>query len=274
LSPPLLGRDSVDDFMFNTKRGFCEHYAAAFVVLMRAAQIPARVVTGYQGGYFNPTGDYLLVRQSDAHAWAEIWLEGRGWVRVDPTAAVSPARVEIDAGAAAGASAPWYQARWIRTLRNEFDVVNRGWNSLIVQFNTLRQQNLLNQLGIESADYATLTCFLVGTTSLLLFATALWMMRTPYRRSDPLDSAYARFCAKLARAGLPRAPAEGPQSYAKRLREMTRQSPDGNIRVQSLLADYVSLRYACALPSSESVAAFARAVRGLRIDRYPSAPAG
>ncbi|HEX6736559.1 MAG TPA: DUF3488 and transglutaminase-like domain-containing protein, partial [Azonexus sp.] len=94
LQPPLLGENSVDDFLFTTRRGFCEHYAAAFVVLMRAAGVPARVVTGYQGGERNPVDGYLVVRQSDAHAWAEVWLADRGWVRVDPTAAVSPARIE------------------------------------------------------------------------------------------------------------------------------------------------------------------------------------
>jgi len=272
LSPPLLGRDSVDDFMFSTRRGFCEHYAAAFVFLMRAAQIPARVVTGYQGGYFNSTGDYLLVRQSDAHAWAEVWFEGRGWVRVDPTAAVSPARVEIDAATAAGASAPWYQAKWLRTLRNQFDLINRGWNSFIVQFNTLRQQNLLSAFGIEKADYATLTWILVGSTSLLLFATALWIMRSPRRRIDALDAAYARFCAKLARAGAARAAVEGPQTYAQRIEKMTGLPLERNQRVQALLADYVSLRYGSALPSSEAVAAFTRAVRRLRLGRLAGSP--
>lgn len=272
LSPPLLGRDSIDDFLFSTKRGFCEHYAAAFVFLMRAAQIPARVVTGYQGGYFNPTGNYLLVRQSDAHAWAEVWLEGRGWMRVDPTAAVSPARVELDGASAAGASAPWYQSSWIRGLRNQFDLINRGWNSFIVQFNTLRQQNLLAAFGIENADYATLIWILVATTSLLLFATALWIMRTPRRRVDALDAAYDRFCAKLARAGLARVPAEGPQTYAARLEKLTGLPPERNQRVQALLTDYVCLRYACTLPSGEAVAAFARAVRALRLRRPVVSP--
>ena len=114
LKPPLLGRDSVDDFLFDTQQGFCEHYASAFVVLMRAAGIPARVVTGYQGGWWNELGNYLLVRNSDAHAWAEVWMAGRGWVRVDPTAAVSPARMTLGAAAAAGERRDWYQSDWLR----------------------------------------------------------------------------------------------------------------------------------------------------------------
>ena len=94
MQPPRLGDDAVDEFLFATRKGFCEHYASAFTFVMRAAGVPARVVTGYQGGEFNPLGGYLLVRQSDAHAWSEIWLDDRGWVRVDPTAAVAPERIE------------------------------------------------------------------------------------------------------------------------------------------------------------------------------------
>ncbi|RTK99023.1 MAG: transglutaminase domain-containing protein, partial [Neisseriaceae bacterium] len=100
LQPPLLGSDSVDDFLFNSRRGFCEHYASSFVFLMRAAGVPARVVTGYMGGELNPVGGYLIVRQSDAHAWAEVWLGNAGWQRVDPTAAVAPARVQQDLASA------------------------------------------------------------------------------------------------------------------------------------------------------------------------------
>ncbi len=100
LSPPPLGINEVDDFLFGTRKGFCEHFASSFVFLMRAAGIPARVVTGYQGGEYNDLGNYYIVRQSDAHAWAEVWLRGRGWVRVDPTAAIAPARVELGMAAA------------------------------------------------------------------------------------------------------------------------------------------------------------------------------
>jgi transglutaminase-like putative cysteine protease len=116
LNPPLLGRDSIDDFLFSTQKGFCEHFASAFVVLMRAAGIPARVVTGFQGGTWNAAGGYLLVRNSDAHAWAEIWRPERGWVRVDPTAAVSPVRIEL--GAAAGVEPGAVAARDPRSARS------------------------------------------------------------------------------------------------------------------------------------------------------------
>jgi hypothetical protein len=261
LNAPLLGRDSVDDFLFGTKRGFCEHFSSAFTFLMRAAGIPARVVTGYQGGYFNRTGNYLLVRQSDAHAWAEVWLHGRGWVRMDPTSAVSPQRVELGALAAAGASAPWYQTDWLLGLRNQFDLVNRAWNDVIVQFNSLRQQSLLTPFGIDKADYTNLVAVLIGSSTLLLALFAWWTLRSPWITLDPLDAAYARLCRKLARAGAMRAAAEGPRSFAQRIAATKLNSPT----IAELLDQYVNLRYACALPAVSAVHAFARRVGALRV---------
>ena len=265
LSPPGLGRDSIDDFLFTTQRGFCEHYAAAFVFLMRAAGIPARVVTGYQGGFFNAIGNYLLVRQSDAHAWSEVWLESRGWVRVDPTAAVSPQRIEFGAQAAAGDTSPWYQAGWVLGMRNQLDLINRGWNSIVVQFNALRQQSLLTPFGVDKADFAALTWVLIGSSSVLLCLIALWVMRTPRREIDPLDAAYAALCVKLARAGIRHEPTEGAHTYAQRLQDLHTLAGQPVRQAQALLGQYVSLRYAHALPAADAVAAFARAVRGLRV---------
>ena len=261
LNAPLLGRDSVDDFLFDTKRGFCEHYASAFTFLMRAAGIPARVVTGYQGGYFNRFGNYWVVRQSDAHAWSEVWLAGRGWVRVDPTAAVSPQRVQIGAGAAAGASAPWYQANWLLEWRNRLDLVNRFWNDAIIQFNALRQQSLLAPFGISRAEYPQLMLAMLAAGSLLLGLFAWWVMRTPTPPGDALDAAFAKFCRKLARAGVPRAPSDGPITLARRA-EARLPAPQA---AQRLLADYVGLRYACALPAPERIQTFTRAVAALRL---------
>ena len=257
----------MDDFLFGEKRGFCEHFSSAFTFLMRAAGIPARVVTGYQGGFFNDVGDYLVVRQSDAHAWSEVWLEGRGWVRVDPTAAVSPARVELGAGAAAAAGTRWYQAGWLRALRNQFDLVNRVWNDAIVQFNALRQQSLLTPFGIDKADYGNLMAVLIGTSSLLLGLFAWWTLRAPRGPADPLDAAYVRLCAKLARAGTARTPAEGPQAYAQRLSAAGLRSTP----LHALIGAYVELRYACAAPAPEAVRRFARGVAALRVHAAASA---
>ena len=263
LAPPELGRDSVDDFLFETRRGFCQHFASSYTFLMRAAGIPARVVTGYQGGYFNTLGNYLLVRQSDAHAWAEVWLNGQGWVRVDPTGAVSPQRVQLGAKAAAGASAQWYQSDWLVGLRNQFDLVNRGWNSLVVQFNELRQQSLLTPFGIAKADYYDLVGVLIGTSTLLLALYSWWVLRRPREPGDALDAAYARLCRNLARRGAERAPHEGPRTYARRLGTIA----DAPGAVQQLLEHYVNLRYAHALAPSSAVREFVAAVRDLRLPR-------
>ncbi|HEY8623832.1 MAG TPA: DUF3488 and transglutaminase-like domain-containing protein, partial [Casimicrobiaceae bacterium] len=155
LAPPLLDRDPVDGFLFDTRRGFCEHYAGAFTVLLRAAGIPARVVTGYQGGEMNPDGDYMIVRQSDAHAWAEALLDGQ-WQRFDPTAAVAPSRIERGLGAAlpAGEPVPYFarlEMTWLKSLRLQWDAVNYQWQRGVVGFNIERQRDLLRDFGFEGA---------------------------------------------------------------------------------------------------------------------------
>ncbi len=138
--PPENG---VDEFLFETKAGYCEFYASAFVFLMRAADIPARVVTGYQGGSYNTSGDYWVVRNSDAHAWSEVWLEGRGWVRVDPTAAVAPERISRGSlSAAMPAAANWYNSGWGMKWRDRLDLVARYWRQAVIEFDAMRQRNL------------------------------------------------------------------------------------------------------------------------------------
>ncbi len=144
LTPPLLGAESVDDFLFRTREGFCEHYASTFVFLMRSAGVPARVVTGYQGGEINTLGDYLIVRQADAHAWAEVWLAERGWVRVDPTAAVAPNRIQegLYAAIADDQTLPFLARRgggnteWLRQLALRWDSLNTVWNEWVLAIGT------------------------------------------------------------------------------------------------------------------------------------------
>jgi transglutaminase-like putative cysteine protease len=175
LSPPPLQGDPIDDFLFGTRSGFCEYYAGSFVVLMRAAGIPARVVTGYLGGEYNPLGNYLLVRQSDAHAWAEVWLKGRGWVRVDPTAAVSPERVSEGIGGALGnaANVPSFLRQDYRTslmnrLSMVWDSVNFYWNDWVVAFGPEKQRELLERLGLAGYGPAALIGGMVAGLALLL----------------------------------------------------------------------------------------------------------
>ncbi len=260
LSPPLLARDSVDDFLFGSQQGFCEHYASAFVFLMRAAGIPARVVTGYQGGWWS--GSYLLVRQSDAHAWAEVWREGTGWQRVDPTAAVSPARVELGASDANGAQAG-FGAEWLRAMRNRFDVASRLWTLSIVRFDALSQRNLLSSLGITDAAQGDLLLALSGVLGLSMLLAAAWSMReTRVRVGDALDRAWMRFRSRLARTGIVERAAEGPLDLRARVHAAV---PALAPAIDPLVDEYVALRYGAAEPTPTRVAALDRRLRAVRL---------
>lgn len=246
LEPPRLEADSVDDFLFTTKRGFCEHFASAFTMLARAAGIPARVVTGYQGGEFNPLGGYLIVRQSDAHAWSEVWLDGKGWVRVDPTAAVAPERVErgLDAAIAESEAVPgrlMRQSALLSQLRLMWDAANTFWNDQVVEFGNSQQQWLMDWFGVEDADWRSLGIALV--TVFVAFFVAMsgylaWRFRS--KRREPLANIYEQLCRKLARRGLSRARYEGPTDYLTRV---AGARPDLAATIAEMRSLYVSLRY-------------------------------
>jgi transglutaminase-like putative cysteine protease len=260
LAPAPLGRDAVDDFLFGTREGFCEHYASSFTVLMRAAGIPARVVTGYQGGYWNALGDYLLVRQSDAHAWSEVWLDGRGWVRVDPTAAVRPERVSLGAAAAAGSQLGWAQSGWLAGLRNRWDVVNHWWTEGVIGFDALRQRGLLTSFGIQETGTATLGLLLAVGTALFVALGVGWALWR-HERPEPLRQALRRLEAKLGRCGVTRRRSEGPQHY---LRRAARALPAQRNELELLMNRYLELRYSSDEPSPELLRGFQRAVREFR----------
>ena len=246
LSPPLLGEHPVDEFLFDTRRGFCEHYASAFTVLMRAAGIPARVVTGYLGGEINPVGEYILVRQADAHAWVEIWLENAGWMRVDPTAAVSPARVERGIASALPRSdnLPIFvrgDFELLQRLRLTWDSVTYTWNQWVLGYTPERQRLFLTRLGFSETTWKTLAVLLVIFAGIaVLIGAALTLRELRANRVDPVKAAYERFCRKLARRGLPRGAAEGPHVYARRA---ARLRPDVAGAVQDITDRYVALRY-------------------------------
>ncbi|MCW5576705.1 MAG: DUF3488 domain-containing transglutaminase family protein, partial [Burkholderiales bacterium] len=247
LSPPLLGEQPVDEFLFDTRRGFCEHYASAFTVLMRAAGIPARVVTGYLGGEINPVGGYILVRQADAHAWVEIWLEKTGWVRVDPTAAVSPARVERGIASALPRSDPLpifvrgdFAA--LQRMRLTWDSITYTWNQWVLGYTPERQRLFLSHLGFSEASWQTMSVMLLIFAGIaVLFGAALALRDLRRTRPDAAKAAYDRFCRKLARRGLTRAAAEGPRTFARRA---ARQRPDLAAAIDDITALYIGLRYA------------------------------
>jgi transglutaminase-like putative cysteine protease len=229
LEPPLLGQHPVDDFLFSTQAGFCEHYSSAFTVLMRAAGIPARVVTGYQGGEHNPVDGFMTVRQSDAHAWAEVWLPGRGWVRVDPTSAVAPQRISQNLSSVLPATAfggfdmlGIRHGTWLSALRMNWDALTNRWNQWVLNYSLDEQRGLLQRLGFREPDWRTLAVlmFVIGPLAMGMVSLVLLRNRSG---ADPLDACYARMCERLTQHGLPRAVHEGPRAY--RMRVAGPQSP-------------------------------------------------
>jgi transglutaminase-like putative cysteine protease len=246
LTPPLLGRHPVDEFLFNTRRGFCEHYSSAFAVLMRAAGFPTRVVTGYLGGEVNELGDYLIVRQADAHAWVEVWFPDEGWVRVDPTAAVSPLRVEAGISAAVPRSDPLPMLvrgdfELLRQLRFTWDLMANSWNQWVLGYTPERQRQLLTGMGIDDTTWYTLTAIMLALAGIIVVVLALFMLRRLRMHiGDPARVVYLRFCEKLRRKGFARAVEEGPLDYAQRLE---RARPELASPVLAITRLYVSLRY-------------------------------
>ncbi|HEX6591085.1 MAG TPA: DUF3488 and transglutaminase-like domain-containing protein [Moraxellaceae bacterium] len=249
LEPPALGENRVDDFLFKTRRGFCEHYASAFVFLMRAAGVPARVVAGYQGGEKSPLGDYWVVRQLDAHAWAEVWLEGQGWVQVDPTSAVAPDRVQRGATQLAGNPAYWGNSglstvrynnfRLLKNLRSLADYVNYRWHRDVLGYDVENQEGLMQRLLGDTSLLRRLAVMGIALAVLagLLF---LWALRGERRQLHPLDRLYRRYCARLARQGVLREAGEGPQAFARRV---ARQKPVLGPQAEEFARLYMALRY-------------------------------
>ena len=276
LTPPPLGPDSVDDFLFGTRRGFCGHFASAFVALMREAKVPAHVVTGYLGGEWNPIGGYLIVRQSDAHAWAEVWLQGRGWTRVDPTAVVEPERLnrgilDLLPNAVSAEARLVRASSWLTALLQRWDAANAWWTEHVVKYDFNAQVGILQRLGIDSPDASDLGWALAGGL-LLWMAWIAWQHArgAPPPRRDRLTLAYSRLCTKLLEAGIERAPHQGPIAFAATVRQ---RRPDLAGPVGVLLNQYAQLRFG---PVSDDDAAgvstFERAVRQLVCRREARVP--
>ncbi|MEP7069687.1 MAG: DUF3488 and transglutaminase-like domain-containing protein [Usitatibacter sp.] len=245
--PPLDPRDPYDDFLFESKKGFCEHYAGSFALLMRAAGVPARIVTGYQGGEVNPLNNELIVRQADAHAWTEIWLANEGWLRVDPTGAVSPLRVESGVNAALGPIGVYSSIvaadplGVLSGLRNAWQAMNSQWDQWVVGYNTDKQRQFFSNLGFPSIDWRTLGFWLMIATFVVGGAISIGLLvRDRPPRREPSLVAWNRFCAKLAAAGVSREPHEGPVDYLARVKS-TR--PGAARAAQAITERYVEARY-------------------------------
>jgi transglutaminase-like putative cysteine protease len=268
LDPPLLGKNSVDEFLFDTKLGYCEHYASAFTVLMRMVGVPARVVTGYQGGELNPVDRFLTVRQSDAHAWTEVWFAGRGWVRVDPTAVVAPLRIEKGADELVrrqglpSLGTGVTQWDWMRNLRFNLEAVQNVWYQWVLSYSPERQREFLVKLGLMP-DWRTLGWLFAGSLVGLLSVLAFFSLRHRSER-DPLAELFARFQVRLSDAGIPVRPHEGPRDLGRRLEH--EMAPESLPDAREILQAFEQWRYsrASSTMTPGAMRKLRRAVRGFR----------
>lgn len=247
LSPGKLpDQDRMDTFLFDTKRGYCEHYASAFTLLMRAAGVPARIVTGYQGGEVN--GDYLLVRQADAHAWSEIWVKGKGWLRVDPTAAVAPERIaEGYAQAAQQDAALPASLRRDDSLARQWsllsDRVENGWNQYVLGYSGSTQTDLLQFIGLEKlGQWGRLGFTLIMVLVVWIVILSLWRhLGRPEKNMPPVDRAWFEVASALSRCGITRQPEETLQAYCRRAEKALPEHASAIRQAQQLISQW---RYA------------------------------
>lgn len=240
LQPPVLGEHGIDEFIFQSRKGFCEHYAAAFVVLMRAAGIPARVVGGYQGGEINPVDGFFVVRQSDAHAWAEVWLENRGWVRIDPTATVSPNRIEGGIASAMQKGEPIptllaLRSDWLRNVFFRWEAINNAWNQQILGYNPERQRELLSRLGLAESSWPALA----GLVGIILAGITGW---TLYHRPriDPVQRLWHIALRRIGRRQVNCLPWETPLALQQRINI---EKPELSAAFGRVVDAYLAARY-------------------------------
>ncbi len=267
LRPPMTpGFDPVDQFLFDTRAGFCEHYASSFTLLMRAAGIPARVVTGYQGGTWNPINNFLTVRQNDAHAWSEVWLADRGWIRVDPTAAIAPERIEhnLDAALPENEFRPLHMRMDVglyRKLKFYWDALDNGWNQWIIGYGPELQQQFLSELLGKDVDFRDMGLLLIAAMTLVTLLVMLLILRSqPVPPPDPYQRVYLAFCRKLARRGLQRNDYDGPLSFAGKA---TERFPQFERQINLITGLYINDRYR-SRGSREQLEQMKRAVKRLR----------
>ena len=274
LNPGVMERDTVDDFWFNKQLGFCEHYAGAFVFLMRAAGIPARVVTGYQGGEMNPYADYMLVRQSNAHAWTEVWIEGRGWVRVDPTAAIHPSRVEVDLSQSWSqreaifddkVPGSWsdYSPGMVEKAQLYWDSMNRNWQSLVVDFDAGSQNEFFSKLGFPDLSIRDLVNTLLVLAFMVMAVTSALFLRQR-TKLDKTALSYNKLSQKLKKVGIERGDTEGPVDYIQRV---IKERPELEPKLIPILELYLSLRYRESKHRAEQLKQFSKRVNALSISR-------
>ena len=243
LQPPALGSNPVDRFLFDTRQGFCEHYSSAFTFMMRAAGVPARVVLGYQGGEVNPLGGHMIVRQSNAHAWSEVWIEGRGWRRADPTAAVAPERVEFDAADPAyeGLAESWgfsSSSRFYYEMQMYWDALDAKWNEFVLGYGPEKQRDLMKLLGMVDPSWTRMALTLIAIVVAMVIGVS-WLLYRRYRPPPP-DPAVRLYRMFVRNSGLEQHTGETPAEFAERAALTGRLPPE---RVHDVTAAYMDCRY-------------------------------
>jgi protein-glutamine gamma-glutamyltransferase len=268
--PPLLFDDPVDEFLFDTRKGYCEHFSSSFTVLMRMAGIPSRVVTGYFGGEINPLGDYMIIRQADAHAWSEVYLEDKGWIRIDPTSVIPPHRIEADEDIvrikpeSSQAITIVKEDSWInksfKGVRNALDSINNSWNQWVVGYNNKKQAALFKAFGVPKITWKGLSTILFIVMSVLLAIFSFYIFKNRVKL-DQVNKIYYRFCKKLSKAGFIKQENETASNFAKRL---AKELPEKKLAIMKITSAYNSLHYG-KYTSRTLVQAFAENVNDFEI---------
>ena len=248
-TPPLLYNNPIDEFLFETKRGYCEHYASSFTVLMRLAGIPARVVTGYQGGEINPIDNYMTIRQSDAHAWSEVFIKEKGWIRIDPTAAVPPGNIENTADALRLNSnlkkpAHLFESSWLseqmKQMRFAWDAVNNRWNQWILGYNNKRQKAFFAAIGIPEITWQGLSQLLFSILAVLTGLLAFIVFSNPSKKQNEVQNNYLKFLKKLKKYNLVKIKSEGAHDFGQRI---IIKLPERKNTIEQITLLYQQLRY-------------------------------
>jgi transglutaminase-like putative cysteine protease len=273
LTPPRYLDNPIDEFLFEGREGFCEHYATTFTQLMRIAGIPARLILGYQGGEFNDMGDYFIIRQYDAHAWSEVWLDEFGWKRIDPTAAVAPERIRfqirnimseqgspvtfhLDSSGILGST--------MRRIAHMLDNANVQWRRWVIGYSREHQFSLMRNFGFDALSRLQWGIITVVLIAIPLLLVGMRLVLSGKRKPSPVVLAYTRFCLRLSRIGITRQPHEGPLDYAKRA---TSARPDLTAPISRITSLYIQLRYG-PRPDNRQIQTLLRQIKQFRPNRY------
>jgi transglutaminase-like putative cysteine protease len=238
LATELPGINAVDEFLFTDKKGFCQHFSSSFALLMRAAGIPSRVVTGYAGGYKNPYGDYWVLYRKDAHAWNEVWLENEGWVRIDPTAAVAPENILDTLESAAGTESYFGEQSMFSPFFDYGDFIKSRWNDWVVGFNAARQESLFKGLGMQQIQRWQLLILLMAVSSALSYVLFLFLNRASRPKLDPIETAWQKLLLRLEKRGFGKRGHETALDFATRI---------GHMDLSGIAERYTRWRYAKAV---------------------------